>query len=72
MTPEHQNIIRSQERKCIVECKAAIAANPGNRDSVTRPIILRHYDQIKTICQPFSLFLVTIGQINGILKERSS
>lgn len=72
MTPEQQNIIRSQARKCICECNSAIASCSGNRDLVTRPIIRRHYDQIAAICQPFSRFLVTIGQINGILKERSS
>ena len=69
MTPEHENTIRSQARKCIGECKAATAGNVVNRDAVTRQIILHHYDQIKAICQPFSRFLVTIGRINGILKE---
>lgn len=69
MTPEQHNIIRCQARKCIGECKRATSNFVGNRDSVTRPIILRHYDQIKAICQPFSRFLVEMGRVNGILKD---
>lgn len=72
MTPEHLNTIRAQARKCSDECRSATAGMRGNRDAVTRPIILKHYGMIAPICQPFSLFLVTIGRINGILEDRWS
>lgn len=70
LTPAQQNTIRAQARKCIAEYKAATAGFKGNRDAIARPIILRHYSQIAPICQPFSLFLVTIGRINGTLEDR--
>lgn len=70
LTPAQQNTIRAQARKCIAECGAATVGLDGNRDAVTRPITRRHYDEIAPICKPFSRFLVTIGQITGILEER--
>jgi hypothetical protein len=70
MTPEQQNIIRSQARKCSDECKKATAGLTGNKDPINRAIIKRHYSLIEAICQPFSLFLVTIGRVNGTLKDR--
>lgn len=70
LTPAQQNIIRSQARKCIAECVAATSGLPANRDAIRRPIILRHYGEIESICKPFSRFLVTIGQITGVLEDR--
>ena len=70
MTHEQENLIRFQARQCNDECKRALAGKIVNRDAVTRPIILRHYSKIQTICAPFALFLVTIGKINGTLKDR--
>lgn len=70
MTPENLNTIRAQARKCIAEYRAATVGFTGNRDEIARPIIARHYSKIAPICQPFSRFLVTIGQINGILEDR--
>lgn len=70
MTPEQENIIRAQARKCIAEYKAATAGKVTDRDAIARPIVLRHYSAIEPICKPFSLFLVMIGRVNGILEER--
>lgn len=70
MTQEQENLIRFQARKCNDECNQVLAGKVINRDAVTRPIILRHYSKIQAICAPFALFLVTIGKINGTLKDR--
>lgn len=70
MTPENINIIRAQARKCIDEYRQATTGVAGNRDEIARPIIARHYSKIAPICQPFSLFLITIGRLNGILEDR--
>lgn len=70
MTPENINTIRAQARKCIAEYRAATVGVVGNKDAIGRPIIARHYSMVAPICQPFSLFLITIGRVNGILEDR--
>lgn len=70
MNQQEENIIRSQARKCSDECKRATAGMTTNKDPIHRAIIKRHYSMIEAICQPFSLFLVTIGRVNGTLKDR--
>lgn len=70
MTPENINTIRAQARKCIAEYRAATVGVVGNKDAIARPIIARHYSKVASICQPFSLFLITIGRVNGILEDR--
>lgn len=72
MTQQEENMIRPQARKCSDECKQATAGMTANKDPIHRAIIKRHYSMIEAICQPFSRFLITIGQINGILKDRAS
>lgn len=70
LTPEQDNAIRAQARKCISECKAATAGLVFGKDEITRPIINKHYKQIKPICPSHSLFLVVMGWLTGVLKER--
>lgn len=70
MNQEQENMIRAQARKCNEECKQAVSGKSDKRDAVTRQIILRYYSKIQAICVPFSLFLVTIGKINGTLKDK--
>ncbi|HDL7428465.1 hypothetical protein [Yersinia enterocolitica] len=52
MTPEEkQNALQSTARNCNNEIKTTLAALPANtnKDSITRPIILRHYEKIKPL-----------------------
>ncbi|HGF8971704.1 TPA: hypothetical protein ACJCXU_003208 [Yersinia enterocolitica] len=52
MTPEErQNALQSAARNCNNEIKTTLVALPANtnKDSITRPIILRHYEKIKPL-----------------------
>lgn len=52
MTPEEkQNALQSTARMCNNEIKTTLAALPANtnKDSITRPITLRHYEKLKPL-----------------------
>ncbi len=52
MTPEERhNALQSTARMCNNEIKTTLAALPANinKDSITRPIILRHYEKLKPL-----------------------
>ncbi|HEF7241278.1 TPA: hypothetical protein SAZ28_004336 [Yersinia enterocolitica] len=71
MTPqERQNAIQSAARNCNNEIKTTIAALPANtnKDSITRPIILRHYEKIKPLGYKLAWLLFAIGVLNGQFK----
>ena len=71
MTPEERhNALQSTARMCNNEIKAALAALPANtnKDSITRPIILRHYEKIKPLGYKLAWLLFAIGVLNGQFK----
>ncbi|ELX2274743.1 TPA: hypothetical protein ACPZAW_003887 [Yersinia enterocolitica] len=71
MTPEErQNALQSTARSCNNEIKTTLAALPANtnKDSITRPIILRHYEKIKPLGYKLAWLLFAIGVLNGQFK----
>ncbi|EKN4904604.1 TPA: hypothetical protein ACHSMT_001871 [Yersinia enterocolitica] len=71
MTPEErQNALQSTARMCNNEIKTTLAALPANtnKDSITRPIILRHYEKIKPLGYKLAWLLFAIGILNGQFK----
>ncbi|QDW34469.1 hypothetical protein FFE93_016260 [Yersinia sp. KBS0713] len=71
MTPEErQNALQSAERNCNNEIKTTLAALPANtnKDSITRPIILRHYEKLKPLGYKLAWLLFAIGVLNGQFK----
>ncbi|EKN3337296.1 hypothetical protein ACROQ8_002446 [Yersinia enterocolitica] len=71
MTPEErQNTLQSTARNCNNEIKTTLAALPANtnKDSITRPIILRHYEKIKPLGYKLAWLLFAIGVLNGQFK----
>ncbi|EPF5497684.1 hypothetical protein ACSS8S_001387 [Yersinia enterocolitica] len=71
MTPEEkQNALLSAARNCNNEIKTTLAALPANtnKDSITRPIILRHYEKIKPLGYKLAWLLFAIGVLNSQFK----
>ncbi|CQR13627.1 TPA: hypothetical protein SJ395_000147 [Yersinia enterocolitica] len=71
MTPEEkQNALQSAARMCNNEIKTTLAALPANtnKDSITRHIILRHYEKIKPLGYKLAWLLFAIGVLNGQFK----
>ena len=71
MTPEErQNALQSTARMCNNEIKTTLAALPANtnKDSITRPIILRHYETVKPLGYKLAWLLFAIGVLNGQFK----
>ncbi|EMQ4302304.1 hypothetical protein WG886_002968 [Yersinia enterocolitica] len=67
---ERQNALQSAARNCNNEIKTTLAALPANtnKDSITRPIILRHYEKIKPLGYKLAWLLFAIGVLNGQFK----
>ncbi|HFD1329200.1 TPA: hypothetical protein ACF1IQ_003219, partial [Yersinia enterocolitica] len=67
---EKQNALQSTARNCNNEIKTTLAALPANtnKDSITRPIILRHYEKIKPLGYKLAWLLFSIGVLNGQFK----
>ncbi|EMQ4301550.1 hypothetical protein WG886_002205 [Yersinia enterocolitica] len=71
MTPEErQNALQSTARMCNNEIKTTLAALPANtnKDSISRPIILRHYEKLKPLGYKLAWLLFAIGVLNGHFK----
>ena len=71
MTPEEkQNALLSAAKNCNNEIKSTLAALPANtnKDSITRPIILRHYEKLKPLGYKLAWLLFAIGVLNGQFK----
>ncbi|RXA94007.1 hypothetical protein EQP49_21130 [Yersinia sp. 2105 StPb PI] len=71
MTPEEKrNALQSVAKNCNNEIKTTLAALPANtnKDSITRPIILRHYETIKPLGYKLAWLLFAIGVLNGQFK----
>ncbi|CFR14618.1 hypothetical protein [Yersinia frederiksenii] len=71
MTPEErQSALLSAAKNCNSEIKTTLADLPANtnKDSITRPIILRHYEKIKPLGYKLAWLLFAIGVLNGQFK----
>ncbi|HFV9181786.1 TPA: hypothetical protein ACIAHU_004436, partial [Yersinia enterocolitica] len=71
VTPEErQNALQSTARMCNNEIKTTLAALPANtnKDSITRPIILRHYEKLKPLGYKLAWLLFAIGVLSGQFK----
>jgi len=71
VTPEEkQNALLSAAKNCNNEIKTTLAALPANtnKDSITRPIILRHYEKLKPLGYKLAWLLFAIGVLNGQFK----
>ena len=71
MTPEEKrNALQSVAKNCNNEIKTTLAALPANtnKDSITRPIILRHYEKLKPLGYKLAWLLFAIGVLNGQFK----
>ncbi|CNL04337.1 hypothetical protein [Yersinia aldovae] len=71
MTPEEkENALQSTARMCNNEIKTTLADLPANtnKDSITRPIILRHYEKLKPLGYKLAWLLFAIGVLNGQFK----
>ncbi|MGO0144939.1 hypothetical protein ACTJOB_17695 [Citrobacter freundii] len=70
MTIEQENALRATAKRCNDELKAAISQKPKPKfDSVSRPLLAKHYEKIKGLGVPFLLFVYTIGMINKQFRE---
>lgn len=70
MTTEQENALRAQARRCSDELKAELAKKPKPRfDTVSRPLLAKHFAKVKGLGIPFLLFVYTIGRINGQFRE---
>ncbi|WP_145531297.1 hypothetical protein, partial [Yersinia kristensenii] len=67
---EKQNALQSAARNCNNEIKTTLAALPANtnKDSITRPIILRHYEKLKPLGYKLAWLLFAIGVLNSQFK----
>lgn len=70
MTVEQENVLFSTAKRCNDELKAALAKKPKPKfDTVSRPLLAKHFEKIKGLGVPFLLFVYTTGRINGQFKE---
>ncbi|WP_420736613.1 hypothetical protein [Citrobacter freundii] len=70
MTIEQENALRATAKRCNDELKAAMSQKPKPKfDSVSRPLLAKHYEKIKGLEVPFLLFVYTIGMINKQFRE---
>ncbi|WP_140919061.1 hypothetical protein [Limnobaculum xujianqingii] len=68
MAYETPNAVKSVAKRCAKALKEANSTAP----EITRPIILKHYEEIAALNVKFGLLALTreVGVINGQFKER--
>lgn len=66
MTPEQDNAVRAQGRKCVAEIKQAMKCRPKPAwNSVTPPILRKHHEKVKALGVSLEKFISIIGRMNG-------
>lgn len=66
MTPEIENAIRAQTKRCTDEITAAMSAKPKpGWNAVVPPILRKHHEKIKPLGVSLVAFVSTIGRMNG-------
>ena len=66
MTPEQDNVVRSQGRKCVAEIQQALKCRPKPKwNAVVPPIIKKHHAKIAPLGISLVAFVSSIGRMNG-------
>jgi len=66
MTPEQENAMRAEARRCTEEIKAALKAHPEtNWNVLAPPIIRKHHQKVEPMGVCLLRFVSTIGRLNG-------
>lgn len=66
MTPEIENVIRAQGRKCVEEIRQALKARPKPKwNIIVPPILDKHYKKIAAVGIDKLEFVSRIGRMNG-------
>lgn len=66
MTPEIENAIRAQGRKCVDEIRQAMKARPKPKwNSVVPTILKKHHEKVKPIGVSLVAFISSIGRMQG-------
>lgn len=66
MTPEQENAIRSQAKRCTADLKTAMRVKPKPKwNDVCPPILKSHYEKVKPFGISLLKFVSVIGRLNG-------
>lgn len=66
MTPEQENAIRAQGRKCVDEIRQALKARPKPKwNVVVPPILKKHHQKIAPMSISLVAFVSSIGRMTG-------
>ena len=66
MTPEQENAIRAQGRKCVDEIRQALKARPKPKwNVVVPPILKKHHQKIAPLGISLVAFVSSIGLMQG-------
>ncbi len=66
MTPEQDNVVRAQCRRCTEEIKKAMRQKPKpNWNATVTPIIKKHHEKVKPLGIGLLEFVVKTGRLNG-------
>lgn len=66
MTPEIENTIRAQGRKCVDEIRQALKARPKPKwNVVVPPILKKHHQKIAPMGISLVAFVSSIGRMQG-------
>ncbi|HAU5716796.1 TPA: hypothetical protein JD348_25615 [Serratia marcescens] len=66
-----QNALRTVAKRCNDELHAAIKQHPKTPfDTLSRPIIMKHFAQVELLGISLPRFNYTIGMLNGRFTER--
>ncbi|ELM6924794.1 hypothetical protein WE580_14045 [Citrobacter freundii] len=66
MTPEQNNVVRAQGRKCVAEIQQALKSRPKPKwNAVVPPIIKKHHAKIAPLGISLVAFVSSIGRMQG-------
>ena len=66
MTPEQNNVVRAQGRKCVAEIQQALKCRPKPKwNAVVPPIIRKHHQKIAPLGIRLVVFVSSIGRMQG-------
>lgn len=66
MTPEQDNAVRAQGRKCVAEIQQALKCRPKPKwNAVVPPIIKKHHQKIAPMGISLVEFVSSIGRMQG-------
>lgn len=66
MNQETENVIKAEARRCIDAIKTALRVKPKPTfDSVSKPLIKKHYEVVKPLGISIERFVSVMGRLNG-------